>query len=73
MANEITLTEHFADHAKHFRAKARNEKGRLKAEWEHLANCYSEMANDSVNDRHRATAMGLLPSREHQMENDSPA
>ena len=73
MANEITLADHFADLARHFRAKARNEKSKLKAEWEHLANCYSEMANNSVDDRHRAIAMNLFPLRDHQMENDSPA
>jgi hypothetical protein len=54
MANDTTLAKHFADLAKHFRAKARNEKGRLKAEWEHLADCYSQIANksdrDSLND-----------------------
>ena len=47
MANEITLEEHFARLAKHFRAKASNEKGRLKDEWEHLADCYTEIASGS--------------------------
>ena len=47
MANEITLEEHFARLAKHFRAKASNEKGRLKAEWEHLADCYTEISKGS--------------------------
>jgi hypothetical protein len=47
MANEITLEEHFARLAKHFRAKASNEKGRLKAEWEHLADCYTEISSRS--------------------------
>jgi hypothetical protein len=45
MATEITLEEHFAGLARYFRAKANNEKGKLKAEWEHLANCYTEIAN----------------------------
>jgi hypothetical protein len=45
MATEITLEEHFAGLARHFRAKATTAKGKLKAEWEHLANCYTEIAN----------------------------
>jgi hypothetical protein len=44
MADEITLEEHFARLEKHFRAKASNENGRLKDEWEHLADCYTKIA-----------------------------
>jgi hypothetical protein len=51
MANEITLEEHFAWLAKHFRAKASNENGRLKAEWEHLADCYTEISSGSDHSR----------------------
>jgi hypothetical protein len=51
MANETTLEEHFAQLAKHFRAKASNEKGRLKAEWEHLADCYTEITGGSDHSR----------------------
>ena len=47
MADDFTLEEHFTQLAKHFRAKANNEKGRLKAEWEHLADCYAEMSGGS--------------------------
>jgi hypothetical protein len=45
MADDITLAKHFADLAKRFRAKANNETGSIKAEWERLANCYTEIAN----------------------------
>jgi len=47
MATEMTLEEHFAELAKHFRAKASTQTGRHKAEWEHLANCYTEIAGKS--------------------------
>jgi hypothetical protein len=73
MATETTLAEHFADLAKYFRAKAINEKGPRKAEWEHLADCYRDLANNQVGDHDRAIAMGLSVSRDHQMENDSKA
>ena len=56
MANEITLEEHYVQLAKHFRAKASNEKGRLKAEWEHLADCYTQIANGSDQNRLSETA-----------------
>ena len=54
--DDITLEEHFVRLAKHFRAKARNEKGRLKAEWEHLANCYAEMHSGSDQNRAEESA-----------------
>ena len=48
MADE-TLAEHFAGLAKHFRAKALEEKSREnKAEMERLAECYMQIANASV-------------------------
>ena len=56
LAGEITLERHFAELAKHFRAKARNEKGRLKAEWEHLATCYAEISSGSEQNRAEESA-----------------
>jgi hypothetical protein len=47
VADDITFTEHFADLAKRFRAQASNETGSIKAEWERLANCYTEISNGS--------------------------
>ena len=44
----MTLAKHYAGLAEHFRAKASKEKGRkLKAEWEHLADCYARLAEQS--------------------------
>jgi hypothetical protein len=51
MAADLTLEEHFAALAKQFRAKASNEKGSPKAQWEHLADCYTQLINTS--DRNR--------------------
>jgi hypothetical protein len=47
MATEITLRDHFARLAKHFRAKANNEADRLKADWAHLADCYEELTAET--------------------------
>jgi hypothetical protein len=42
MATEITTKEHWAELAKHFRAKASVETGARKVEYEHLAECYEK-------------------------------
>jgi hypothetical protein len=47
VADDITFAEHFADLAKRFRAMASSETGSIKAEWERLANCYTEISNGS--------------------------
>ena len=63
MTDNITLADHFADLAKRFRANARKEKGpKLKAAWEHLADCYLQMANRTDQDRLSEWARGLNPS-----------
>ncbi len=62
MADDITLAEHFADLAKRFRAYASNERRpKLKAEWEHLADCYIQLANRTDQDRLSEWARGLNP------------
>ena len=44
----MTLAEHYAGLAVHFRAKASSEKIQtLKAEWDHLADCYGRLAEQS--------------------------
>lgn len=41
----MTVAEHYAELAERYVAKAGNEENlRLKAEWEHLANCYAQLA-----------------------------
>jgi len=65
MGTEMTLEEHFAELAKQFRAKASTQTGRLKAEWEHLANCYTEIAGKSDQHQPRETPSRFSqPARE---------
>ncbi len=45
----MTLAEHYNELAVRLRAKANNEESSmLKAEWEHLADCYARLAQQSL-------------------------
>ena len=56
----MTVAEHYAELAERYVAKAGNEENlRLKAEWEHLADCYAQLAEspDRLTARSRGSSV----------------